>query len=58
MAELTKTWAGKWKDMQQIIEVSGERGGERKEAAPHAVVRSSMLLVPFLAASVWCRRGN
>lgn len=34
MAELTKTWAGKWKDIQQIIEVSGEKGGERKEAAP------------------------
>lgn len=31
VAELTKTWAGKWKDMQQIIEVSGEREeGERE----------------------------
>ena len=52
MAELTKTWAGKWKDIQQIIEVSGEGGGERKEAAPHAVVRRSTLLVP------WCRKGS
>ena len=31
VAELTKTWAGKWKDMQQIIEVSGERGRKREE---------------------------
>lgn len=29
VAELTKTWAGKWKDMQQIIEVSGERERDR-----------------------------
>ena len=60
VAELTKTWAGKWKDMQQIIEVSGEReeGRGRGVGSFRVVVRKDTSLMPLPVVAVWYRREN